>query len=582
MTDAAASALLPPELLGAALDALPEGVAIFDVDWTIAYVNPAGASLLGRRREELVDRNIWIALPELGGSIFHGFLLRARSVGEQVTWQGYYAPTNRWLSATAVRVEDRLHVTFRETAGQLEEHHPGSSYRSGGPAEGPGGADLERLRFLTEIREAMLGTLDAGESVARLVDLLVPRLCDWTIVTVIGEDGRPHELGRSHRDPARLADLDTYLNGRVRGTGDDSPLAVALFSGEPVQLDVIDPSLVEASLGTEEVREAWRRLDAGSFTMVPLRARGETFGAIALVNTSRRPPHSEMEIATAVEVARRASLPLDNARLYERQLKVAETLQRSLLTPPPQPDHLEIAVRYQPAASNMHVGGDWYDAFQQPDGATLLVIGDVIGHNVEAAAAMGQVRSIVRGIAYDRQEGPANILTRVDAVLSGLRIGTLATALIARLEQPASQAGDDLRTLRWSSAGHLPPLVLHRDGHVRVLDTRPEMLLGADAPVRRTDHEARLHPGDTLLFYTDGLVEHGRTLIDEGIARLTAVTAELGHLTVDGLCDQLLERIVRHRSDDDIAIVAVRCHPHAALESALPDQPVGAQVAASA
>ncbi len=561
MADAAASAALQPELLGSALDALPEGVAIFDVDWTIVYVNPAGAGLLGRRREQLVDRNLWIALPELGGSIFHGFLLHARSVGEQVTWQGYYAPTARWLTATAVRVGDRLHVTFRETADQVEEHHPGSSHPGGRPAEGPGGADLERLRFLAEIREAMLGTLDAGESVGRLVELLVPRLCDWTIVTAIEEDGRPRELGRSHRDPGRLADLDTYLNGRVRGTGDDSVLAAALFSGEPVHADVIDPSLVEASLVTEEVREAWRRLDAGSFTLVPLRARGETFGAIALVNTSRRPPHTEMEIAIAVEVARRASLPLDNARLYERQLKVAETLQRSLLTPPPQPDHLEIAVRYQPAASNMHVGGDWYDAFQQPDGATLLVIGDVIGHNVEAAAAMGQLRSIVRGIAYDRQEGPASILTRVDVVMSGLRIGTLATALIARIEQPAAQARD-LRTLRWSSAGHLPPLVLHPDGRVDVLDTRPEMLLGAEAPDRRTDHEARLRPGDTLLFYTDGLIEHGRTLIDEGIARLTAVTAELGHLTVDQLCDQLLARIVRHRSDDDIAIVAVRCHPH--------------------
>ncbi|TQN44109.1 serine phosphatase RsbU (regulator of sigma subunit) [Blastococcus colisei] len=576
MTDAASSALLPPELLGAALDALPEGIAIFDVDWTIVYVNPVGAGLLARGRDQLVDRNIWIALPELGGSIFHSFLLHARSIGEQLTWQGYYAPTGRFLSATAVRIGDRLQVSFREVPAPLEEH-PLATHRGERPVEGPGGVDLERLRFLAEIRESMIGTLDTGESVARLVDLLVPRLCDWTIVTVIGEDGRPSEVGRGHRDPGRLADLDTYLTGRVRGTGDDSPLAAALFSGEPVQMDVIDPSLVEASLATEEVREAWRRLDAGSFTMVPLRARGETFGAIGLINTSQRPPHSEMEIATAMEVARRASLPLDNARLYEQQSKVAETLQRSLLTPPPQPDHLEIAVRYQPAASNMHVGGDWYDAFQQPDGATLLVIGDVIGHNVEAAAAMGQVRSILRGIAYDRQEGPASILTRVDEVLTGLRIGTLATALIARLEQPTERAQDGLRTLRWSSAGHLPPLVLHPDGRVAVLDTRPEILLGAESRNRRTDHEARLRPGDTLLFYTDGLVEHGRSLIDEGIARLVRVTAEAAHLTVDELCDQLLERIVRHRSDDDIAIVVVRCHPHDASGPSSHDQPVDAK-----
>jgi serine phosphatase RsbU (regulator of sigma subunit) len=268
-----------------------------------------------------------------------------------------------------------------------------------------------------------------------------------------------------------------------------------------------------------------------------------------------------MDIATAVEVARRASLSLDNARLYGRQLQVAETLQRSLLTPPPQPEHLEICVRYQPAGTNMHVGGDWYDAFQQRDGATLLVIGDVVGHNVDAAAAMGQIRSIVRGIAYDRQESPALTLGRVDEVLTGLRIGTLATALVARIEQPADQAQDGLRTLRWSSAGHLPPLILHPDGQVEVLDTEPEILLGAESSRPRTDHEVLVAPGRTLVLYTDGLVEHGRTLIDEGISRLAGLAAELAGLSADELCDQLLQRIVEQRPDDDVAIVAVRFHP---------------------
>jgi serine phosphatase RsbU (regulator of sigma subunit) len=273
-----------------------------------------------------------------------------------------------------------------------------------------------------------------------------------------------------------------------------------------------------------------------------------------------------MEIATAVEVARRAGLALDNARLYGRQLKVAETLQRSLLTPPPQPDDLEIAVRYQPAASNMHVGGDWYDAFQQPDGATLLVIGDVVGHNVDAAAAMGQIRSIVRGIAYDRQEGPARLLERVDHVLSGLQIGTLATALIARIEQTHGEASEGVRRLRWSSAGHLPPLVRHADGQVDVLDTAPETLLGTELAQPRTDHEVRIEPGDTVLFYTDGLIEHGRTPIDVGVDRLRRLVEELGPLAVDAVCDELLSRIVGNRPDDDVALVAVRFHAQQTAE----------------
>ncbi|MGY1661781.1 SpoIIE family protein phosphatase [Geodermatophilus sp. SYSU D00705] len=532
-------------------------VAVFDADWTLVAVDQATADLLGRRREELVDRNIWIALPELAGTIFHSFLLHARSVGERVTWRGFYAPAERWLDATAHRAGDQLHVHLRESAGPLPE----GLRAEDADARSDAAAEDDRLRFLAEVSEAMISTLDAGESVGKLVDLVVPRLADWAVVTVVGDDGQSPEERWAHRDPARLADLETYMLGRLQTPGDDSnPMAAALLTGEPVHLPWIDPALVEPALGSDEVREAWERLDAGSITIVPLRARSETFGALGLVNSSGRAAHGEMEIATAVEVARRASLAIDNARLYGRQLKVAETLQRSLLTPPPQPDELEIAVRYQPASSTLHVGGDWYDAFQQPDGATLLVIGDVVGHNVDAAAAMGQLRSIVRGIAFDRQEEPARILTRVDAVMSGLQVSTLATVLIARIEQARELAGTGRRTVRWSSAGHLPPLLLRADGRVELLASPPETLLGADSPHPRSDSVADVGPGDTLVFYTDGLVEQGRTGIDEGTDRLLAAVAAVGPQPVDELCDELLGRIVGGRPDDDVAIVAVRCH----------------------
>src|SRR3712207_5604222 len=304
-------------------------------------------------------------------------------------------------------------------------------------------------------------------------------------LAVVGDDSAPVGRGWGHRDPARVPDLELYRSRRVRPAADDNPMVTALLTGEPIHLPRLDPAVVEPALGgSEEVRAAWERLDAASITVVPLRARAETFGVVGLVNGSTRPPHSEMEIATAVEVARRASLAIDNARLYGRQLKVAETLQRSLLTPPPQPDGLEIAVRYLPASSTLHVGGGWYDAFQQPDGATLLVIGGVVGHNVDAAAAMGQVRSILRGIAWDRQEEPARILTRVDAALTGLRIGTLATALIARIEQTPELVGSGRRVLRWSSAGHLPPLLLRGDGRGEVLEGSEERRVGKECRSR--------------------------------------------------------------------------------------------------
>jgi serine phosphatase RsbU (regulator of sigma subunit) len=172
---------------------------------------------------------------------------------------------------------------------------------------------------------------------------------------------------------------------------------------------------------------------------------------------------------------------------------------------------------------------------------------------------MGQLRSIVRTIAYDRRESPAHILRRVDEVLTGLQIGTLATVLVALIEQSPEQAGAGLHTLRWSSAGHLPPLVLQPGGAVDVLATPPETLLGTDMVRARTDHETVVGPDDTLLFYTDGIIEHGRTGIDAGIDRLKGALSEVGGLPVDKLCDQLLARIVSDRSDDDIALIALRC-----------------------
>jgi phosphoserine phosphatase RsbU/P len=545
--------------LADAVQRLPEGVAVFDADWTICYANPAAARLLGARNDGLRGQNLWIALPELAGSVFHSFLLHARSVGTPVTWRGFYAPAGRWMSASAQTVEDLLQVSFRETSEHTE-----------GPIGAGGGAlrsaleedeDVDRLRFLAEVSEALISTLDRGETAGQLAQLAVSRLADWAVVHLLGEGGRAGEEAAAHRDPGLRADLATYLSGRLRNTGDGTAMLDALLTGEPVQVPVIHQELVAPSLTTDEVRAAWERLATTSCTIVPLRARGETFGALALMNSGDRPLHTEMEIATAVEVARRGALALDNARLYERQLTVAETLQRNLLTPAPRPDSLGIAVRYRPATANALVGGDFYDAFASPDGATLLVVGDVAGHSIEAAAAMSQLRSAVRTIAYDRPESPARTLARVDRVLTGLGFGTLATVLVARLEQPEEPAAAGGRTLRWSSAGHVPPLLVRADGEVGLLDSAPERLLGAGEAGPRTDHTATLSPGDTVLLVTDGLVEHGRIDIDSGLDRIRGVLAELAGSPVDVLCDRLLDRILTGPAEDDVAILAVRCSP---------------------
>jgi len=247
--------------------------------------------------------------------------------------------------------------------------------------------------------------------------------------------------------------------------------------------------------------------------------------------------------------------------LYARSRRVAQaalTLQRSLLSEPPQPDHLEFAVRYVPAAREAQVGGDWYDVFQQPDGATALVIGDVVGHDTEAAACMGQLRGLLRGITFDSADSPAGVLTRLDRAMDGLELKTLATVVVARLEQTPEEVEQGVTRLRWSNAGHPPPVVLLPDGSAQVLTTRPELLAGVHTGAARTDHVMTLPRGATVLLYTDGLVERRDQGFDVGIARLAEVVPTLLDLPTEQLADQLLARLLADRNEDDVALIAVQ------------------------
>ena len=300
-----------------------------------------------------------------------------------------------------------------------------------------------------------------------------------------------------------------------------------------------------------------------SCTIVPLRARGETFGALALMNCGDRPPHTEMEIATAVEVARRGALALDNARLYGRQLKVAETLQRSLLTPPPQPDHLQIAVRYRPAASHQQVGGDWYDAFQQPDGATAA------GHRRRRRAQ----RRRRRGDGADPQhparhrlrpagEPGADPRPRRRGARPGCGVGTLATALSPASSSPRPGGRRAAHAALVLGRAPAAAAAARRRRGAACSTARRERLLGTGVHrPRAATTRSCCAPGDTVVFYTDGLVEHGRTGIDEGIARLAA---ELGELA-DAAARGPLRRAAR--PDRDRPRRRRHRHPRAALHA---------------
>jgi serine phosphatase RsbU (regulator of sigma subunit) len=240
----------------------------------------------------------------------------------------------------------------------------------------------------------------------------------------------------------------------------------------------------------------------------------------------------------------------------EAERNLSEALQRSLLTQPPGSGDLQVAVRYQPAAEQAQVGGDWYDAFLLPDGALTMVVGDVAGHDQEAAASMGQLRNLVRGVAYSLQESPAGVLRGLDHAMDGLGVGVIATAVLAQVHE-RRPAGRGSVTLCWSNAGHPPPVLIGADGRARLLDTVPDLLLGLDHVTERSDHEVTLGPGDSLLIYTDGLVERRGVSLETSLEWLVDAVDGFHELDPEELCNHLLG-LIEGKAEDDIALLVVR------------------------
>lgn len=260
-------------------------------------------------------------------------------------------------------------------------------------------------------------------------------------------------------------------------------------------------------------------------------------------------------------LARTIGQALDRAEslTLERQVAgaeraMSETLQRSLLGEPSAPDGFRVATRYAPAVETAQVGGDWHDAFTLPGGQLAVVVGDVTGHDQHAAAAMAQMRNLLRGIAYAAADDPdpSAVLSSLDVALHGLDVGTFASVVLAVLER----RDDGGATMTWTNAGHPAPFLLDAEG-VRLLRAEPELLLGVEPTSPRSAHRVDLAPGSTVVLYTDGLVERRGRPLDDGLDRMTRDLAQQHLLAPDALADHLLAA-APPGTDDDTALVCVR------------------------
>ncbi|WP_448642045.1 SpoIIE family protein phosphatase [Geodermatophilus sp. URMC 63] len=527
------------------LDAMPAGFYSLDPDWRFTHVNAEAERLLGHSRADLLGQVIWDAFPAAVNSVFEESYRRAVDTGRPVSFDAYYpAPLDGWYELRAWPTDDGLSVYFLEVTDRVR-------------AQEELRRAAERVATVARISTELAGSMDAEVATGQVPRLAVPVLADACIVSVLDPQGRASSASTWHAEETARELLDRYARSRLAALPTLPTVSRAISTGQAVQLTGAE-ALAATPAG--EPRELLSRLAPSAALALPLRGRGHTLGLLTLLYTGGRVPTAE-EVATLSDVADRLGTALDNARLYGTQRQLALELQRSMLTAPPEPDHAEIVVRYLPAAEGAAVGGDWYDAFLQADGATTLVIGDVVGHDSAAAATMGQLRSLLRGIAIGTGEGPAAVLGDLDRAMALLQLGSLATAAVARFEQTPEEIDRGVTRMRWSNAGHPPPVLITPDGAVSVLrGPRADLLLGVDPDAPRRESVAVLERGSTVLLYTDGLVERRDADLDDGQTRLATALADLGGLPLQQMCDRLVERMVDGHPTDDVALVAVRLH----------------------
>lgn len=409
----------------------------------------------------------------------------------------------------------------------------------------------QRLLLMSQVSMAIGSSLDADSALRRLARLVVPVLADWCAVDLReGETARrvsvvDRETAQSTEDPPQALPAKS-----------DARLARALLGAGPVLLTGFPaPEQARDAMHRREL-EQFERLRADTAIVAPVRARGQVLGALTLVTNTPGRSLTEDDLPLVEDLAHRAGLAVDNARLYRLQAQMAQRMQLSLLPRLPDIAPLGVAARYVPARESSEVGGDWYDCFRLSGGAPALVIGDIAGHDLQAAVQMSQVRNMTRALVWDRQGPPSEIVGRLDRALNAVGEGTVATMVLAHVEGSVTAGW----RLHWTNAGHPPPLLITRNGETKFLEDGRGHLLGVDPTAFRPDAGQTLPPESTLLFYTDGLIERRTEPLDRGMTRLRQQTIALSDTDVETFCDKLIA-MTRAENEDDIAVIAVRLPP---------------------
>ena len=411
--------------------------------------------------------------------------------------------------------------------------------------------------FLAGATQELNRSLNWEATIRRVARLAVPDLADWCAVDVLEADGSLSLIALAHVDPAKV-EWAHELRRRFP-TEPDSPSGVAYVvrTGVSELIPEITQELIDAADITDpELLEVVERLQLSSVMTIPLIARGRTLGALTMVWAESGKHYTEDDLHLGEDLASRAAIAIDNARLYRERDHIARSLQERLLPKTlPRIPGVDVAARYLPAGDVLQAGGDFYDLFEMDDGTWKAVIGDVCGKGPEAAALMGFVRFTTRAVSRQDTK-PSEALVKLNkALLEELEMGNgeFCTAAVVRI-----RPHDEGVRLTVAVAGHPLPLILRANGDVEEAGT-PGTLLGVFEEIEISDQVVDLLPGDALVMLTDGVLEAGLDVDWESkvIPRLLAGCTDL---TPDVIADRIKAAVsdLDDRRTDDVAVLVMK------------------------
>ncbi|MFF4896581.1 SpoIIE family protein phosphatase [Streptomyces sp. NPDC001068] len=540
------------DLLRGMVEDAAVGFAVLDTGLRYLYVNPHLARMTGLPAAAYVGHTLQEVLPHIQRSeavlrdVLHDGRPRETIVTGR-TWVDSPYQVREWRCVYHRLVDSTGKVVGVAGVG-LEISEP-QQYLY----------ELERAHRRLALLDAAASRIGTGTDVAgtcrELAQFVVPELADAAGVELV-----PADTASGRRAPARLAAYATRqglvtglaameargeLMGWPRGIGARRNLA----SGRVLRRNAITPAQWRALIPSWPPARACLTAGVHSVLLAPLVSDGRYLGSLQLARVADSEPYSNEDATVARELAARAARALDRAFRFEREHTMALELQRALLAEPGQfHQHagVETTTRYRPADDGSLIGGDWYDVLALPDGRTMLVIGDVMGHGVDAAVAMSHYRSTLRALALAGLS-PRRILEHADRMVADSGFERVATCFLA--------VGDaDVASLTYASAGHLPPVWLAPDGTNRLVPVPVGPPLGSG--LGRYEQRVTPERGGVLLLYTDGLVERRGEDIDRGLARLTGLPLSPAD-PLDKIVDTVLDHLATG-SEDDIALLAAR------------------------